>query len=174
MFIARLKSMDTRPSDDGGGTTNWRLAGYAVMQAAVLLAPRDQPMPGAGVLEDDLAHGLAVGRGVGLEATRQDPAGVGGIAGSAAVGAQVRGVRMPGPHDGPAVAVGHLGDGVAEGHRQPHLVQRSEPVHPVAEDGVPDLAQVAELGLGEPLLADVAPGLPLTEEVTHARIVPPR
>ena len=137
--IARLKSMDTRPSGDGGGTSSWRLAGYVVMpdvasRNRIHRLPSSSPhatsrcrVPAYSKTTSPTAS--PVGRGVGLEATRQDPAGVGRIAGSAAVGPQVRRVRMPGAHDGAAVTVGHLGDGVAEGHRQPHLVQRSEPVH---------------------------------------------
>ena len=107
-------------------------------QAVVLLAPRDQPVLGAAVPEHHLAHGVAVGLGVRLEPGRQDPGRVGGIAGRAAVGTQDRRVRVPGPHNGHAVAVGHLGDRVPEARRQPVLVQRSERVRPLGQDRVPD------------------------------------
>ena len=95
-------------------------------------------MLGAAVLEDHLAHRVAVGLGVGLEAGREDPGGVGGIAGRAAVGAQVRRVRVPGTHDRHAVAVGHLGDRVPKPAVSPYVVQRAEQVHPLGQDGVPD------------------------------------
>ena len=116
---------------------------------------------------------------------------------------------MPGADDGLAVAVGHLGDGIAEGHGHTHLVERTEQVLPLGEDGLPGgegllrsegdrgAARVAvplpgdvvealrrsgqpvdrgdgqpPAGVPQPLLADVAPGLPLAEEVAHPRMVP--
>ena len=53
-------------------------------------------MLGAAVLEGDLTDRVTGWLRVRLEAARQRPRGVGGIAGRAAIGPQVRRVGMPG------------------------------------------------------------------------------
>jgi hypothetical protein len=98
-------------------------------------------MLAATVLEDDLTHGFFVvlaprgvrSRGIGGEPRRDDPASLGSITRGAPIGPQVRGVLVPGTHDGGAATKRNLRDGIAEGDRHAGLVQRPQRMRSLGE-----------------------------------------